>query len=168
MDKYENYFEITEQLYCEALRKMIPPARYAVYTIAVLLLGISSAVMFYGGNYKTGIIWAILAVLLALYGFFGISFKAKRHYRKNIGALCDKEGKFWRRTRFSQDKFYVTEPTTSANLKYSDILGVSETKNLYIILLKEKKLVFIAKNSFKEATNSEFIAFLKEKCNVTD
>ncbi len=168
MDKYENYFEVTEDLYCEALKKMIPAARYVIYAIAVVILGVSAFFMFIGKNYQTGILWIILALVLAFYGFYGITFKAKRNYRRQIPSLCDKEGKFWKRTSFSEKKIKVTEPNTSASFDYSDILGVNETKNLYIIMLKDKQLLLIKKDCFKDASNAEFIDFLKEKCGVND
>lgn len=168
MDKYENYFEMTEELYCEALKKMIPAARYVIYAIAAALLGISALFMFIGKNYQTGILWIILALVLAFYGFYGITFKAKRNYRRQLPSLCDKDGKFWKKTSFSEKKFKVTEPHSSATFDYKDILGVNETKNLYIIMLNEKRLLLIKKDCFKEAENSEFIDFLKLKCEVVD
>ncbi len=166
MDKFENYFEVTEELYCEALKKMIPAARYIIYAIAVVLLCISALFMLIGNNYHTGILWIILALVLAFYGFYGITFKAKRNYRRSFPSICDKYGKFWKRTSFSEKKFKVTEPQSSASFDYRDILGVNETKNLYIIMLKEKQLLLIKKDCFKAASNSEFIEFLKEKCGA--
>lgn len=166
MDKYENYFEMTEKLYVEVIKKMIPGGRYIMYTAAIILLGISAIVMVIGNNYFMGIAWFILAAILTFSGYFGIPMKARNIYRKRLPCLTDDKGVFWKKTSFYDTEFQVVEPQNSASFKYSDIAGVSETLNLYVILLRDKKFIFLKKDCFKDATNREFINFLMEKCNV--
>lgn len=166
MNKYENYFEMSENLYVEVIKKMIPGARYIMYTAAIILLAVSACVMFIGKNYVTGIFWFILSAVLTFSGYFGIPMKARKIYRKQLNTLCDDNGVFWKKTTFSDDNFTVNEPKNSAQFDYSAIAGVSESKNLYIILLRDKKFIFIKKGCFANASNSEFIDFLMEKCNV--
>ena len=163
---YENYFEVTEKLYCEAMNKMIPAARFVLYGIAAVFLAVSAVVMFVGKNYTTGILWLVLAVALAVHGFFGITMKAKRFFASQFPSICDKDGVFWKRTSFSDGGFRVVEPNSSANFKYSDIQAVNESKNLYVIILKEKKLLFVKKDCFSGGTNEEFISFLRKKCHA--
>jgi len=165
MSKYENYYEMTEDLYVEVIKKMIPGARYIIYTAAIILLAISACVMLIGKNYFMGILWFILSAVLTFGAYFGIPLKARKIYRRQLPSLKDKSGKFWKRTSFSENGFVVTEPNANASFNYPDIAGVSETKNLYVILLRDKRFVFVKKNCFTEATNSEFIDFLMEKCN---
>ena len=166
MERYENYFEVTESLYCEALKRMIPAARYIVYAVAVTFLAVSAGVMLYGGNIKVGVLWLVLALCLGFYGFYGVVFRAKTLYRRQIPDLRDKNGVFWKRTSFSEKKIHVQEPHTAASFDYADIISVRESKNLYILLLKNKNLLFVKKDAFKNATNAEFIAMLKEKCGL--
>ena len=92
--------------------------------------------------------------------------KAKKIYRTQFPTLSDKNGVFWKRTSFSENEFTVVEPNNSATFKYSDIAGVSETKNLYIVLLRDKNFIFLKKDCFKDASNKDFIEFLMIKCNV--
>lgn len=166
MDKYENYFDMSESLYVEVINKMIPGARYIIYTAAVILLAVSASVMIIGKNYGMGILWFVLSAALTFSGYFGIPMKARKIYRKQFPVLADKNNVFWKRTSFSETCFTVTEPNNSAQFTYSDIAGVSETKNLYIILLRDKKFIFLKKDCFKACTNSEFIDFLMIKCNA--
>ncbi len=167
MDKYENNFEMSEALYVEVIKKMIPAARYIMYTVAVILLGVSAGIMIIGKNYVMGVIWFILAALLFFSGYIGIPRKAKKIYRKQLPSLIGKDGRFWKKTVFNDSDYTISEPNNSATFKYTDIAGVSESSNLYIIILREnKKLLFVKKNCFKDATNNEFIDFLMGKCNV--
>ena len=166
MEKFINEFEITRELYCEALYKMIPAPRFVVYGIATILLLVSSLVMFLGNNHKTGIMWLVLGLTLGFYGFFGIKLKGNSFYKRNFASLCDKNGKFWRRTVFNDKNFKVTEPQTNATFKYSAIRAVNESKNLYVLVLESKQILFIKKGAFENASDSEFIDFLKEKCKA--
>lgn len=166
MDKYENYFEMTENLYVEVIKKMIPGARYIIYTAAVILLAVSASVMIIGKNYFMGILWFILSALLVFGGYFGIPMKARKIYRRQFPILCDKNGIFSKKITFTENEFKVTEPNNSATFKYSDIAGVSETKNLYVVLLRDKNFIFLKKDCFKSVSNSEFIDFLMIKCNA--
>lgn len=168
VEKYTNSFEMTENLYLEVLNKMVPQGRYAVYAIATVFLAISSFVMFIGKNFKVGIIWFLLALFLAAYGFLGISLKAKKIYRQSFAELCDANGKFWKKSEFFEKTFKISEPTSKATFYYSDILGVNESKNCYIFMMKDKKLLFVKKGCFADATDKDFIDFLKAKCNVKD
>ena len=166
MSRYENKFDVTESLYVEVIKKMIPAARYIMYTVAMIFLAVSAFVMIIGKNYTMGVLWFIISAVLCFSGYFGIPMKARKIYRARLGSLVDKDGVFWKRTAFGDKEFTVTEPTTSATFKYSEIGGVSETKHLYIILLRDKRFTFLKKDCFADATNSEFIDFLKEKCNA--
>ncbi len=167
MDKYENYFEMSEGLYVEVIKKMIPAARYIMYTAAMVLLAVSACVMIIGKNYIMGVLWFVLSAILLFSGYFGIPMKARKIYKRQLPTLVDKKGVFWKKTTFNENGFTVTEPNNSVSFNYSDIGGVSESKNLYIIILREnKKLLFVKKDCFKNATNSEFIDFLMEKCNA--
>lgn len=166
MERFVNYFEVSEDLYCEALYKMIPLPRFFIYGIATILLGVSAIVMFLGKNYQTGIMWLILSFLLGVYGFLGIKLKAKKFYRSNLSAISDKNGVFWKRTVFYEDKFKVEEPKSTASFKYNTIRAVNESKNLYVLLLEDKQLLFIKKDAFINADDKDFVAFLKMKCNA--
>ena len=166
MTVYENYFEVTEKLYCEAMNKMIPAARFVLYGIAAVFLGVSAIVMFVGKNYITGFLWLVLSIALAVHGFFGITMKAKRFFASQLPSICDKDGVFWKRSSFSEGGFRVSEPRSSANFKYSDIQAVNESRNLYVIILKERKLLFVKKGCFNGGTDEEFIAFLRKKCHA--
>lgn len=163
-DDYENYFEVTEKLYCEALRKMIPTARYVVYALAVLALCGVGAAYLAAGDVKTGAVWLVVAVAMGIYGFFGVTIRAKGIYKKQIASLADKNGVFWKRTSFSEKKIKVTEPHDSASFSYSDIQTVSETKELYVVAFKSRNLILLKKGCFKNASDDEFILFLKDKC----
>lgn len=166
MEKYENNFEMSENLYVEVIKKMVPGARYIMYTVAIILLAVSACVMIIGKNYTMGILWFILSIALTFGGYVGIPLKARNIYRKQLPVLVDKNGIFWKKITFAENNFTVTEPNSTASFNYSDIAGVSESKNLYIIILRNKKLIFLKKDCFKNASNSDFIDFLMEKCNV--
>ncbi|MBR5308445.1 MAG: YcxB family protein [Clostridia bacterium] len=166
MTKYENNFDVTEALYVEVIKKMIPAARYVMYTVAFIFLAVSAYVMILGKNYPMGIIWFVLSAFLCFAGYFGIPMKARKIFKQRFPSLCDKNGVFWKKTTFGEKDFLVTEPTTSARFKYSEIGGVSETKHLYVIFLRDKRFTFLKKGCFTDATDGEFIDFLKEKCNA--
>ena len=108
MDKYENYFEMTEDLYIEVIKKMIPAARYIMYTAAIVLLAVSAFVMFIGKNYFMGTLWFLISAVLLLSGYFGIPMKARKMYRRQLPGLVDKKGVFWKKYMFSDTKFDVT------------------------------------------------------------
>lgn len=61
----------------------------------------------------------------------------------------------------------IANSSVSDSYNYSSIIGVSETKNLFIISLKEKSTIIIEKNSFSENDFSQFKIFLSNKVEET-
>ena len=64
MSRYENKFDVTESLYVEVIKKMIPAARYIMYTVAMIFLAVSAFVMIIGKNYTMGVLWFIISAVL--------------------------------------------------------------------------------------------------------
>jgi hypothetical protein len=166
MQKYENNFEMTEELYLEVIRRMAPFARYIIYAVAVVFLGVGGFVIFIGKNYFQGFVWLAFSVLLFLGGCFGISMQARKIYRASLTSISGKDGVFRKRTLFYDKEFKVIEPTKSASFKYSDISKVTGTRNLYVILLRDKRFTYLKKGCFFDSSDGEFIDFLKSKCNA--
>lgn len=68
-------------------------------------------------------------------------------------------------TFFNDDHLFSTSETTNGELKleYNKIIKVKQSKNLYLLILKERLVVMVDKNRFKKGTCEEFEEFIKSK-----
>ena len=85
----------------------------------VILIGAVVADRIIGKNYFMGSLWFVLSAILLFSGYFGIPMKARKIYRRQLPGLIDKNGKFWKRTKFTDECFTVEEPNNSASFKYA-------------------------------------------------
>ncbi len=68
-------------------------------------------------------------------------------------------------TFFNDDHLFSTSETTNGELKleYNKIIKVKQSKNLYLLILKERLVVMVDKNRFEKGTCEEFEEFIKSK-----
>ncbi len=68
-------------------------------------------------------------------------------------------------TCFYDDHLLSKSETTNGelNLEYKKIIKVKQSRNLYLLILKERLVVMVDKNRFEKGTCEEFEEFIKSK-----
>lgn len=68
-------------------------------------------------------------------------------------------------TYFNDDHLFSISETTNGELKleYNKIIKVKQSRNLYLLILKERLVVMVDKNRFEKGTCKEFEEFIKAK-----
>lgn len=68
-------------------------------------------------------------------------------------------------TYFNDDHLFSTSETTNGELKieYNKIIKVKQSRNLYLLILKERLVVMVDKNRFEKGSCEDFEEFIKAK-----
>lgn len=62
------------------------------------------------------------------------------------------------------DKIYCTQGNTVESFEYSVLTGISQTKDLYVLSLSDKFVLYTRKDSFLKGDAEEFYDFIKLRC----
>lgn len=129
------------------------------------LLSLSAAVAVIvqrGFGFTAGLlIVAALALAVVVYAApLRLANKAAKRNRKKYG--CDVSVTL----RFSQEcvKAHNEQMNTDAEIPYERIERVIQSKNLYLLVLREKMALMVAKDGFSKGTAEKFISFMRDKC----
>ena len=99
--------------------------------------------------------------LFCLFIFFkGYILKAKQNY-KNMQALYENQPQSI--LKFSADNFESVAAGLKLKVDYSQVTKMIETKNLYMLVI-EKQVLILNKNSFTVGDAKAFKSFISEKC----
>lgn len=115
-----------------------------------------------GFGFTAGLlIVAVLALAVVVYAApLRLANKAARRNRKQYG--CDVSVTL----RFSQEgiKAHNEQMGTDAEIRYEQIEQVKQSKSLYLLVLREKMALMVAKDGFSKGSAEKFIPFMREKC----
>lgn len=151
----ENYIEMNKAY--SFLTRMI----FGLFFL-IVYLALAFFIYFYLYNLITAIIIAVIGVILAFYPAAKIRIIAHKREKKFLELYGEiPKGK----TLFFEDHLFSVSETDKAelNLDYNKIIKVKQSKNMYLLILKNKLIVFVDKNSFERGTCEEFEKFIKEK-----
>lgn len=87
-----------------------------------------------------------------------------RQYKSMAKSFGQKE---WLRTIvFEEEEITVLEGNITMNFKYSDISGVKEKDNKVWLMLRDKRVIRMYKDSFKDSNWEECSSLIKRKCSA--
>lgn len=158
-----NNFKHTKENYIEMNKKY---SAFSIYFVGALIfiIYIALALIYYYISYDIiiSLVLALIGILFPIYPHIRISFIAKKREKIFI-ELYEKvpEGQ----TLFFDDHIFSFSETDKAelNIEYKKIKKIKQSKNLYLLILSKKIILFVDKRSFKKGTCDEFEKFISEK-----
>jgi hypothetical protein len=123
-------------------------------SIFLIVLGLNRKI------YEVCLVGSIMALFFIFICFKGYIFKAKQNY-KNMQALYENQPQFIH--TFFEDSLESVATNLNSKVDYSQITGLIETKNLYILVM-EKQALMLNKNSFTVGHAKAFKSFIFKKC----
>ena len=115
-------------------------------------------------------------IVIAVVAFMWISFWSAFHFLRYARAIGTWLAEVKERTgsteeeiivSFTDDKINIYRPQTDklSCYSYDEIKVLTETKNMYLLLNKEKRVILVNKISLKQEQKSgAFMRFIREKC----
>lgn len=159
---FQNITDITDEVLHESSKN------YNVYNknlrITILLASLISVVyMIVGLNkklYSVCLVELVMALFFLIIFFNGYILKAKQNY-KNMQVLYEKQPQSIF-TFFADDFEFVAEDIKS-RADYNQVTKMIETQNLYMLII-EKQMLILNKNSFTVGDAKVFKKFIFENC----
>ncbi len=145
--KAENDFTVTEELFREGMGQLqkdeyYPAMRKMLIAMAVILVVLAAVTVRFGGRLFAIGIEALVVSLVCVWMAF---ISPKRRMNAAWEAFC-KQADLSRNTRFYEDRLEVTQGSLIVN--YENVLRVSETENMILLISDEGAAVMVAKNGF--------------------
>jgi len=158
-----NKFKHTKENYIEMNKKYSAFIIYFLGSLIFIFYSVMALIYFFNSyNYIVSVLIALVGVLFSAYPHIRIYIIAKRR-EKIFFELYGKipEGQ----THFFNDHIFSFSETDKAelNIEYEKIKKVKQSKNLYLLILNKKIVIFINKSRFEKGTCEEFEKFIKEK-----
>lgn len=113
-------------------------------------------------NLLVGILIALIGIAVTFIPSISTSYKASKN-EKRLVLLYNKIPEVT--TFFNDDNiFSVTEENKGElSISYDKIIKIKQSKNLYLLILKEKLVIMVDKKRFTKGSCEEFEKFIKEK-----
>ncbi len=158
-----NSLRQSKEIYIETNKAYSSASRIA-YQIAVpVVYGFLAFVLIY--FYYNFIGAAVVAAAGALLFFYPL-IKLHRVAKKREKQLIELYGEIPEaQTFFYEDHILTTGITDKSEIRieYGKIIKVRQSKNLYLLIMKQKLVVMVNKNRFEKGSCEEFEQFIKEK-----
>ena len=153
----------TKEMYIE-MNKAYSSASQIAYKIAVpLVYGFLAFVLIYFYyNFIGAAIVAAAGVLLFFYPLIKLHRVAKKREKQIVELYgSELEGQ----TLFYDDHLVSTGFNDKSEIKieYGKIIKVRQSRNLYLLIMKQKLVIMVDKNRFEKGSCEEFEQFIKEK-----
>jgi len=161
-----NRFTVTRELFLEGMKTL---SRYAyrrlpgiaAVLMGVLWLGLLILTWAAGGELLFTLGYLVLLIALWLWSFVGIP---RRNARLAWKAQCGKYGTDMERiTVFYSEHLVITGSGVEKTVLYSDILQIRQSRNLLILVCRDKVGVLLALNGFTGASWQEVRERLENK-----
>ena len=155
-------FKHTKSLYIEMNNGISTVFPKLFWILSILYTAIAIFIFTYYRQITPAIIIFIFAIFMGLYPF------TKNHIienkrQKQFLAIYDEIPESI--TNFYEDNLKTTTPANNAEITidYDKIIKLKQTKNLYLIILKENLVVMVDKNGFEEGNCEDFEKFIVSK-----
>lgn len=158
-----NNFTHSKEMYIE-MNKAYSFVSRLIFQIAVAVIYGFLAVLlfFYYGNYFSGAAIVLVGVFLFFYPLINTRIHAKKREKQLaelFGELPSAQNLFF------DDHLLAISSADKSELKieYDKIIKVRQSKNLYLLIMKQKLVIMVDKNRFEKGSCEEFEQFIKSK-----
>ncbi|MFR5876665.1 MAG: YcxB family protein [Eubacterium sp.] len=128
----------------------------------ILSLLVMSALA-YMARINNGLLFCLITIyiLILICMFLAPTITAKNKV-KSLNALY---GENSMNTRFEfSDKIYCLQGKNTEVFEYNILTSIEETNDLYVIILSERFIIYVRKDSFIKGNADEFYKFIKSRC----
>ncbi len=138
--------------------------RKILYPVVAGFAILTAILMFSSGVIDSGIILAMMGVLLLLIAYVNPFLAARQQVKRNQ-LLTGGNGFEATELRFYEDRVVTQNPTVEKELTftYDQFKKLRKTKHLYLLALPQRLYVLIERGCFTLGDESEFEKFIKEK-----
>ncbi|MBR3817608.1 MAG: YcxB family protein [Clostridia bacterium] len=161
---FTNRFRHTKNNYTEAYKGGYPLMKSTPYIIlSVLYFALSFFIYFYFYDIIPAVIIAVMGLFFAVYPIIRLRIITNKQ-QKQFLSLYNKIPESI--THFYDDRIISTSLTNKSEItvEYDKIIKLKQTKNLYLLTLKEKIILMVDKNEFEKGTCEDFEKFIVSKC----
>lgn len=158
-----NNFTHSKEMYIE-MNKAYSFVSRLIFQIAVAVIYGFLAVLlfFYYGNYFSGAAIVLVGVFLFFYPLINTRIHAKKREKQLVelfGELPSAQNLFF------DDYLLSISSADKSELKieYDKIIKVRQSKNLYLLIMKQKLVIMVDKNRFEKGSCEEFEQFISSK-----
>lgn len=161
---YENKITITKEIISESAQKTFKVfgKKYRAFILLMHIISVVAAIfaLIIDGLYWFSAFLFIFAIFF-LFMFYKAYIIKLNETHRNLKGL---HGELPENTiRFYEDKFETITSRSNLNIEYSKITKITETKNLYLLLI-ERQCIIIAKTGFTIGDSDKFKSFIIWKC----
>lgn len=158
-----NNFTHSKEMYIE-MNKAYSFVSRLIFQIAVAVIYGFLAVLlfFYYGNYFSGAAIVLVGVFLFFYPLINTRIHAKKREKQLVelfGELPSAQNLFF-------DDYLLSISSADKSelrIEYDKIIKVRQSKNLYLLIMKQKLVIMVDKNRFEKGRCEEFEQFIKSK-----
>ena len=158
-----NNFTHSKEMYIE-MNKAYSFVSRLIFQIAVAVIYGFLAVLlfFYYGNYFSGAAIVLVGVFLFFYPLINTRIHAKKREKQLVelfGELPSAQNLFF-------DDYLLSISSADKSelrIEYDKIIKVSQSKNLYLLIMKQKLVIMVDRNRFEKGSCEEFEQFIRSK-----
>lgn len=158
-----NNFTHSKEMYIE-MNKAYSFVSRLIFQIAVAVIYGFLAVLlfFYYGSYFSGAAIVLVGVFLFFYPLINTRIHAKKREKQLVelfGELPSAQNLFF-------DDYLLSISSADKSelrIEYDKIIKVRQSKNLYLLIMKQKLVIMVDKNRFEKGSCEEFEQFIKSK-----
>lgn len=155
-------FKHTKSLYIEMNNGISTVFPKLFWILSILYTAIAIFIFTYYRQITPAIIIFIFAIFMGIYPFIK-NHVIENKRQKQFLAIYDEIPESF--VNFYEDNLKTTTPANNAEItiEYDKITKLKQTKNLYLIILKQNLVVMVDKNEFKKGNCEEFEKFIVSK-----
>ena len=157
-----NNFKQSKDIIIE-MNKAYTNVSRCVFQIAVVIVyAIITYVLLLSDNYIGAALMGVLGVFLFFYPLINIRNQAKKREKQFVELL----GEMPSGQNFFYDDYLVATSITDKSevkIEYEKIIKVKQSKNLYLLVMKQKIVIMVDKNKFEKGNCKEFEQFIRAK-----
>lgn len=157
---FTNKFKHTKSNYIEAYKGAYPLMKSPFYiTLALLYFALALLMYFYFYDIIPAVIIAVCGIFLGFYPIIRLHIITTKQQKQFLSLYSETPESI---TWFYDDHIKSTSLTNKSEITvdYDKIIKLKQTKNLYLLTMKEKVILMIDKNGFEKGTCEEFEKFI--------
>lgn len=130
--------------------------------LAVLYFALAFFIYFYFYDIIPAVIIAVMGVFFGFYPIIRLHIIINKQQKQFMSLYNEIPESI---THFYDDRLVSTSLTNKSEIsvEYDKIIKLKQTKNLYLLTLKEKIILMVDKNGFEKGTCEEFEEFIVSK-----
>ena len=157
-----NNLKQTNEIYIEMNKAFFSASRIAYQITVPVVYGALACVLVYQCNYIAALLIALFGILLFFYPLIKLHFTARKRekiFTELYGSMPEGQ------TLFYDDGLVSTSyaDKSETKIEYGKIIKVKQSKNLYLLIMKQKIVVMVNKTGFEKGGCEEFEQFIKSK-----